>query len=98
MIGDCDDFAILMAAVIEAIGGTSRIVLARHHAYTEVYLGLRDKPCTLRLIKDIQDRYAGPQINYHVDWDGEVWLNLDWTAKYPGGPFFKGKIIRIIYP
>ena len=42
--GDCDDFAILMSALIESIGGTTRIILARNnttggHAYTEVYLG-----------------------------------------------------------
>ena len=41
--GDCDDFSILMASLIESIGGTSRIVLAYGpnggHAYTEVYLG-----------------------------------------------------------
>jgi len=42
--GDCDDFAILMSALIESVGGTTRIILARNsstggHAYTEVYLG-----------------------------------------------------------
>ncbi|MBN1323149.1 MAG: transglutaminase domain-containing protein, partial [Methanotrichaceae archaeon] len=41
--GDCDDFAIVMASLIENIGGTSRIILARGgellggHAYPEVY-------------------------------------------------------------
>jgi transglutaminase-like putative cysteine protease len=45
--GDCDDFAILMSALIESIGGTTRIILARNssiggHAYTEVYLGNLD--------------------------------------------------------
>ena len=38
-MGDCDDFAILMAALIESIGAISRIVLAYGktggHAYTE---------------------------------------------------------------
>ncbi|MCX6678344.1 MAG: hypothetical protein NTU95_10455 [Methanothrix sp.] len=42
--GDCDDFAILMSALIESIRGTTRIILARNnttggHAFTEVYVG-----------------------------------------------------------
>ena len=44
--GDCDDFAILMSALIESIGGTTRIIIAYNknsgHAYTEVYLGQAD--------------------------------------------------------
>jgi transglutaminase-like putative cysteine protease len=41
--GDCDDFAILLASLIEAIGGSSRVILAQGsqigHAYCEVYIG-----------------------------------------------------------
>jgi hypothetical protein len=46
--GDCDDFAILMSSLIEAIGGTTRVVLAFNsttkigHAYAEAYLGRLD--------------------------------------------------------
>jgi hypothetical protein len=47
--GDCDDFSILMSALVESIGGTTRIILARNnstvgHAYTEVYLGRLMQP------------------------------------------------------
>jgi len=46
--GDCDDFSILLASLIESIGGTSRIILAYGpdggHAYTEVYLGKAGGP------------------------------------------------------
>ena len=43
-VGDCDDFAILMSALIESIGGTTRVILAHNnstggHAFAEVYLG-----------------------------------------------------------
>jgi len=43
-VGDCDDFAILMSALVESIGGTTRIIFAQNktmggHAYAEVYLG-----------------------------------------------------------
>jgi hypothetical protein len=41
--GDCDDFAILLAALVESVGGTPRIIFAYGpmggHAYAEVYLG-----------------------------------------------------------
>ena len=43
MQGDCDDFAVLMMALIIAIGGSARIILnlgkESGHAYTEVYIG-----------------------------------------------------------
>ena len=43
LAGDCDDFAILMASLIEAIGGKTRVILAwgpkGGHAYAEVYVG-----------------------------------------------------------
>lgn len=41
--GDCDDFAILLASLVESIGGYPRIIFAYGplggHAYTEVFLG-----------------------------------------------------------
>ena len=32
-------------------------------------------------------------INYHIDERGNIWLNLDYTAKYPGGPFMNEEIL-----
>jgi PKD repeat protein len=103
--GDCDDFAILMASLIESIGGTSRIVLAYGptggHAYTEVYLGKAKgvDSDVERMIKWLKARYNVSEIKTHNDMDtGDVWLNLDWwidpnngaeLTKHPGGPFFK---------
>jgi PKD repeat protein len=99
--GDCDDFSILLASLIESIGGTSRIILAYGpmggHAYTEVYLGKAEGTDNDadRMIKWLRNHYKVPEINAHTDLDtGEVWLNLDWWkepggAKHPGGPFFK---------
>jgi PKD repeat protein len=103
--GDCDDFSILLASLIESIGGTSRIMLAYGpmggHAYTEVYLGKAEGADSNvdRMIKWLRSRYNVPDIKTHTDLDtGDVWLNLDWwkdpstgaeLAKHPGGPFFK---------
>jgi hypothetical protein len=35
-------------------------------------------------------------IHYHIDERGNVWLNLDYTAKYPGGPFMKEEILSAL--
>jgi len=101
--GDCDDFAILMSALIESVGGTTRIILAHNnstggHAFTEVYIGQLDSQNShveevlewLRKNLNIDDIYT------HVDTETkEVWLNLDWGADergyaHPGGPIFRG--------
>jgi tetratricopeptide (TPR) repeat protein len=101
--GDCDDFAILMSSLVESIGGTTRIVLARNnstggHAYAEVYIGrLSDQSGQVEeTIKWLQQEYDTEKIFTHIETDEkDVWLNLDWgnDAKgnaHPGGPFFQG--------
>ena len=103
LAGDCDDYAVLMAAMIAAIGGTSRIILAwsddgSGHAYAEVYMG--DETNMEANAEWIRKRYQTfldwlfgkdtvGTIAYHKHADGKCWLNLDWTSKFPGGPFFK---------
>jgi tetratricopeptide (TPR) repeat protein len=101
--GDCDDFAILMAALIEAIGGTTRIVLAYgpsgSHAYTEVYLGQLDDQSgrITDLIGWLKQEYNTDNILIHADKKtNAIWLNLDWGPEnkssielyHPGGPVF----------
>ncbi len=108
--GDCDDFAILLASLIESIGGTPRIIFAygpsSGHAYTEVFLGNysgedSNVGCMLRWLRS---SYKAKEINMHVDPKlGEVWLNLDWWnepggAKHPGGPFFFAVKQSQVYP
>jgi WD40 repeat protein len=102
-IGDCDDFAILMSALVESIGGTTRIILAHNnstggHAYTEVYLG--NLSAQNRQVEDIigwlKERFDTDRIYTHIDTDTkDIWLNLDWGQDekgniHPGGPFFQG--------
>lgn len=94
--GDCDDFAILMSALIESIGGTARIVLAYNqsdgHAYTEVYLGRLGQDQVEQIVEWLKQKYDVGQIYVHVDSDtSEVWLNLDWSSVHPGGPFYKAE-------
>lgn len=98
--GDCDDFAILMAALIESIGGTTRIILANgpieSHAYAEVYLGkMGSDEVNIERVKNwLIYKCNVEEINTHIDLENDnVWLNLDWqrgsrNATYPGYPFF----------
>jgi len=98
--GNCADYATLNAAVIDSIGGSSRVVTACApggspcHAYAEVYLG--NTQSDLQKATDyICSRYmcGGSGISYHSYPDAqgntEYWLNLDWSANFPGGSFFQ---------
>lgn len=93
--GDCDDYAILIAALVESIGGTSRVVTAsdsdgNRHAFAEVYLGTSENE--VNAARDyICHRYDCKNIWYYPDSDSSgttrYWLNLDWWANHPGGPY-----------
>ena len=87
--GDCDDHAILMAACVMAVGAKARIILAPGHAYPELYLGSQTTADSVnRLIVQLFDRPDGfNKFTCHKDNNNELWLNLDYTAKYPGGHF-----------
>ena len=94
--GDCDDHAILMSACIKAIGGTPRIIHTGGHLYPEMLIGTKKELETaIYLIKKelfIQESYR-QQIHYHIDERGQIWLNLDYTASYPGGKFMSEEIL-----
>lgn len=98
--GDCDDMSILGCAGIEAIGGTSRHLIACTrsrsvcHAYPECYIGSVEY-AKERIIPYIQERYglskkdqdgAFGQISCHLENRGQLWLNFEFRswAKYPG--------------
>lgn len=94
--GDCDDHAILMAACIRAVGGTPRIIHTGGHLYPEMLVGTKaDLEIANLLIKQhlFPDESRGREVHYHIDEYGQVWLNLDYTATYPGGPFMSEEIL-----
>ena len=96
MKGNCLDYAILNAAVVASLGGQARVVTAYDpkeggHAYAEVYMG--DSLHDIQPVGTyIASRYNATTIYWHTtrgpDGNTEYWLNLDWQAKYPGGPYF----------
>ncbi|MFB9107316.1 transglutaminase [Flavobacterium gyeonganense] len=94
--GDCDDHSILMAAAIRSIGGTPRLIHTKGHIYPEILIGsLIDLEKVNYLIKNVLfvKESKGKIIHYHIDERGQVWMNLDYTAKYPGGPFMYEEIL-----
>lgn len=103
MAGDCDDFAIALSSLICAIGGSARVVLVPGHAFSEVYIG-SDESHMNKITESLINRYSEYSFEsnwYHVDSDGSIWLNLDWSANYPGGVFYNNdKEVEhlVIYP
>jgi heme/copper-type cytochrome/quinol oxidase subunit 4 len=95
--GDCDDHSIFMAACIKSIGGIPRLIHTKGHIYPEIYIG--DKKSDLQAInylikKELFPRESKDQnLHYHIDERGKIWLNLDYTARFPGGPFMSEEIL-----
>jgi len=94
--GDCDDHSVLMAACIKSIGGTTRLIHTKGHIYPELLIGTkkdleRINYAIKKILFPVESK--GKTIHYHIDERGNIWLNLDYTAKYPGGPFMHEEIL-----
>lgn len=99
MAGDCDDYSILMASVIKAIGGDVRIIWAPKHVYPELFCG--DKASFDRYLSAIyiffEKEIGHKQIYYRLDKNQNYWLNIDYTDYYPGSVYFCDEVLSIIY-
>ena len=99
LMGDCDDYSIVMAACIKAIGGKVRLVRTTGHLYPEILIDSRqdlediDYIISNDLFPDAVDR---KNLFFHVDEKDRIWLNLDYTAHYPGGRFLNPNVIGIL--
>ena len=81
--GDCEDHAILLASMIEAIGGATRVILIENHAFASVYIG--DESHAGEVIEAIQNYYdVELPFVYWID-NGERWLFLESTGGYYPG-------------
>jgi transglutaminase-like putative cysteine protease len=82
--GDCEDQAILLSSMLEAVGGTTRIYLTNSHAFTAVYIG-NGTDAINASVKGIRAYYGNVDVNYLTDEYGS-WLMLDPTSSlYAGG-------------
>jgi len=94
--GDCDDHSILMAACVKSIGGTPRLIHTDGHIYPEILIGSKkDFEEVNYIIQEVlfKSEVNNQTLHYHIDEYNQIWLNLDYTAKYPGGPFLKEVIL-----
>jgi len=82
LAGDCDDFSILNASCVEAIGGVTRIMggfcTGGGHAWGEVMIGSKtDWERAVKIIREeYQDKYK--KLKPNIDEEGTYWLSLDW--------------------
>lgn len=97
--GDCDDYSVLIAACITSIGGTVRLVRTESHVYPELKIeNKEDFPMVKNLIRKklFRKEVAKKGISYHTDGYGDIWINLDYTAKYPGGKFLYNDVVSVL--
>ena len=101
LTGDCDDFAVLLASCILAIGGRSCINVGQNpqggHAFAEVDIAGWNED---EVLKEIKKHFPAYNINsLAIRHDGEhIWLNLDWQASYPGGEYYNCSSSWDTYP
>ena len=82
MAGDCDDYSVVMASTVQAIGGITRIVGGHcdggGHAWAEVLIGKKNEwNKSTQIIRDFF-RNTGMKITPTLDDEGQYWLPLDW--------------------
>jgi transglutaminase-like putative cysteine protease len=82
--GDCEDQAILLSSMLEAVGGTTRVYLTNSHAFAAVYIG-SGTDATNAAVEGVRAYYGNVDVNYLTDEYGS-WLMLDPTSSlYAGG-------------
>ncbi|HRI21921.1 MAG TPA: transglutaminase family protein [Panacibacter sp.] len=94
--GDCDDHSILMAACLMSIGAKCRLIIIEGHMYPEIYAGNKKEFDIMQqaIIQFFGD-FGIDRIYFHEN-DGEYWVNLDYSADYPGGPYMNDNVKLLI--
>lgn len=90
--GDCDDRAVSLATALGALNCEVRLVGERFeegwHLYPELLIRKQDLQSFNEYIADRYYLDYRWESAYRLDSDREyVWVNLDWSAKHPGGPY-----------
>jgi transglutaminase-like putative cysteine protease len=96
MGGDCDDHTILMVSALKAIGAHCRMVLTEGHLYPELLVG--DEKAFEMMQSAIILLFGKEAIGniYYHEQNGDYWINLDYSARYPGGPYVSEKAYALI--
>jgi len=97
LAGDCDDYSILMYALLSSISADVRLVLSPGHIYPEVNMGsvfyfLTDvKP----LIDSLYDLDPVSDLCFKLDEYYNTWVNFDYGL-HPGGAYGSHSILEIM--
>jgi hypothetical protein len=96
MGGDCDDHTILMVSAMHAIGARCRMVLSTDHVYPELNCG--DRQSFLKIQSAITELFADEPFTglYYREENGNYWINLDYSASHPGGPYVNNKAYAVV--
>lgn len=101
LTGDCDDFAVLIASCLLAVGADVCVNYGNNsggaHAFTEVDISKFNQSDVLKQIQDRFDNYSISQLHTRSA-NGKTWLNLDWQASYPGGSYYDCSSGWVAYP
>jgi hypothetical protein len=99
MAGDCDDYTILVASVLKAIGANVRIVWAPKHVYPELYCGnkMEFEKYVSAIYTFFENEMGVKNIYYRIDKNGNYWINIDYTDVYPGSVYYSNEVLSIIY-
>ena len=94
--GDCDDHTILMVSCMKAIGAHCRMILTDGHLYPELLCG--DEKQFEMMQQAVIHLFGNEAIDnmYYHEQNGQYWINLDYTARYPGGPYVSETAYAII--
>lgn len=97
--GDCDDHSIFMIACLKAIGAKARFIHTNKHMYPELFIGdLAALNHVNYLIRNTLFPFesAGFDLYYHTDEEGNHWINMDYTGKYPGAKFMDNAVLGVL--
>jgi hypothetical protein len=95
LAGDCDDHALLMGSCMESIGAQTRVVVIKGHMYPELYVGNKaDFQTFQEAVRTLFADQHVDRIYYHAH-DGAYWVNLDYSASYPGGPYLNNDVYLV---
>jgi hypothetical protein len=93
--GDCDDHSILMGSCMEAIGAQARLVIVKGHMYPELFVGNKADFQTFRnAVRELFGDQHIDRLFYH-EHNGQYWVNLDYSAPYPGGPYANNEVYLV---
>ena len=83
--GDCEDQAILLVSLIEAIGGTTRLYVTEDHMFAATYIGTENHASAI--VDAIGNYYDTSLTLHYLIHEGDVWLLLE-----PTGGFYAGSL------